>query len=514
MQLRRTDDANVKDGEWGEEVAVGEEEEEEDYEGDVDFGAREGVMRPATGDTALEFDWKSALHKAGVSGVGFLSDAYDLFVINIVLLILSVTHGISAADKGWISSAVLVGALFGQIGFGFIADKIGRKKGFVATLSLVILGTLASALAFPVGPISIAAVLAVLRFVLGIGIGGEYPLSATITAESAETSSRGRLTAAVFSMQGVGALTAAVVSWAALQLLSDLDLAWRVCIAFGAVPGLLTFYFRLTMHETQRFEIAAAQGGGAPAASRWALLRRYWRRLVGTAGTWFLLDITFYANGLFSAQVLEMSGIGGSGSKSGQPPTLDELITISRFNIILALAAVPGYWTAVYLIETRLGRKSLQVLGFLLMAILYCVMAVAFEGIKSMYGVFVTLYALSFFFTNAGPNTTTYVLAAESFPTEVRATLHGISAAAGKLGAALGAVVMANVLEAWGLRVVFLVCGVVASLGAVVTIACIDETVGKSLEQINAPPVEIELQQFSSVPTHIIGSDDDDDDQL
>jgi PHS family inorganic phosphate transporter-like MFS transporter len=134
-------------------------------------------------------------------------------VINIVLLILSVTHGISAADKGWISSAVLVGALFGQIGFGFIADKvpsfllflfsvvavqlkcvrcvrcvrcvqIGRKKGFVATLSLVILGTLASALAFPVGPISIAAVLAVLRFVLGIGIGGEYPLSATITGSS------------------------------------------------------------------------------------------------------------------------------------------------------------------------------------------------------------------------------------------------------------------------------------------------------------------------------------------
>jgi hypothetical protein len=82
MQLRRTDDATVKDGEWGEEVAVGgeQEEEEEDYEVDVDFGAREGVMRPAAGDTALEFDWKSALTKAGVSGVGFLSDAYDLYV--------------------------------------------------------------------------------------------------------------------------------------------------------------------------------------------------------------------------------------------------------------------------------------------------------------------------------------------------------------------------------------------------------------------------------------------------
>jgi hypothetical protein len=115
---------------------------------------------------AAELGWRPVLAKTVVSGVGFLSDAYDLyvctkatlacacrvlcahalctrpcavhdsassthartcndrFVINIVLLILSVTHGISAADKGWISSAVLVGALFGQIGFGLIADKV------------------------------------------------------------------------------------------------------------------------------------------------------------------------------------------------------------------------------------------------------------------------------------------------------------------------------------------------------------------------------------------------------
>jgi hypothetical protein len=248
---------------WGEEVSV-EVEDEDRYAGGgdddeaLDFGSREGVMRSAGEGTTPQLAWRGALSKAAVSGVGFLSDAYDLyaipcssvrvrcvrcvrcacslslththacarngrFVINIVLLILSVTHGISAADKGWISSAVLVGALFGQIGFGLIADKvslspavffivmfmfmymllsgrsltvrahhgscadddgdgqIGRKKGFVATLSLVILGTLASAVAYPVGPVSIAAVLAVLRFVLGIGIGGEYPLSATIT---------------------------------------------------------------------------------------------------------------------------------------------------------------------------------------------------------------------------------------------------------------------------------------------------------------------------------------------
>jgi hypothetical protein len=135
------------------------------------------------------------------------------------------------------------------------------------------------------------------------------------------------------------ALAAAVVSWATLKLMpaSHLDLTWRLCIAVGAIPGLLTFSFRyylsylhslaansilrLTMSETERF----GNADEAPVMQKWwALLRQYWRRLVGTAGTWF--------------------------------------------NIILALAAVPGYWTAVYLIETLLGRKSLQTLGFLLMA--------------------------------------------------------------------------------------------------------------------------------------------------
>jgi hypothetical protein len=71
---------------------------------------------------------------------------------------------------------------------------------------------------------------------------------------------------------------------------------------------------------------------------------------------------------------------------------------------------------------------------------------------------------------------------------------------------------MANVLEAWGLQVVFGLCGVVAAAGAVVTVVFIDETVGRSLEQINAPPSEVDLQQFSSLPTHVIGSDDDEDD--
>ena len=134
----------------------------------------------------------------------------------------------------------------------------------MVTLSLVIAGTIASAFVWDIPPLSIFVVLAIVQFFLGIGIGGEYPLSATITGnpsfclssrltpssppltvESSATASRGRSTAAVFSMQGVGALAAAVVSYIVVSAIpSDLDLAWRVCIGVGAIPGLASLYFR------------------------------------------------------------------------------------------------------------------------------------------------------------------------------------------------------------------------------------------------------------------------------
>lgn len=149
-----------------------------------------------------------------------------MFVINIVMTILDKEFATPGKPKGidkekaYISTAVLIGAVLGQLFFGLLADRIGRRKGFIITLSLVILGAILSSLAFPcvlataLFQFAIALTLhserqrtliyslTIFRFILGFGIGGEYPLSATVTSESSATSSRGRSTAAVFSMQG------------------------------------------------------------------------------------------------------------------------------------------------------------------------------------------------------------------------------------------------------------------------------------------------------------------------
>ena len=230
------------------------------------------------------------------SGIGFLADAYDFFVIDSVFDIIKNTAAMSPnnASQNMVITATLVGAVLGQIGFGLGADFIGRRQMFLITSALVTLGSVGSAL---VGfhyqdsttAITIYHQLMVFRFILGVGIGGEYPLSASVSMESSdeEDEEEGYLTkqnnksavleprkhwlwflhqkpnslAAVFSLQGVGLLLSSLVIMAFLALHFSLETTWRLCLGLGAVPSAVAFYFRWKMHESIEFKSAAKRFG-------------------------------------------------------------------------------------------------------------------------------------------------------------------------------------------------------------------------------------------------------------
>lgn len=104
-------------------------------------------------------------------------------------------------------------------------------------------------------------------------------------------------------------------------------------------------------------------------------------------------------------------------------------------NIILSVAGlIPGYWCTVFFVD-RLGRKPIQIGGFAMLTIIFCIIGFFFKSLPP--GGLVALYCLANFFSNFGPNTTTFILPGEVFPTRYRSTGHGISAAAGKTGAIL-----------------------------------------------------------------------------
>ena len=348
-----------------------------------------------------------------LSGVGFFADAYDLFVINIVKNIMASLYPQTTAQTADLATAAIIGAVFGQLFFGGLADYIGRRTIFITTLTICIVAAIGSATCVDSPSFSIYTQLSLWRGLLGFGIGGEYPLSATVTAERSEESgasaaahsliSRGRAVAVVFSMQGLGNLSACLVCVVLLAANAPLDVTWRASLAAGALPGLLTVYWRYKMEETAHFSKVApklgggdktallvndgaamasvveldADGGGAVATSRavthLATIGQHiyvnrWA-LAGTAGSWFIFDVVFYGNGLFTATIL--AAMGFNTGKAGAQTTAD-LLQLSLGSLCIAAIGVPGYFVAVALID-KMGRRPMQLMGFVMITVLFMV---------------------------------------------------------------------------------------------------------------------------------------------
>jgi PHS family inorganic phosphate transporter-like MFS transporter len=418
-----------------------------------------------------------------VSGMGFFTDAYDLFVIGALLPIISIYFGLShtSLTYAFISSSALLGAVIGPLILGPIADRFGRKRVYATDLVILIIAAVGSAFS------QNALQLILWRFLLGIGVGGDYPVSATLMSEFSNRKDRGKLVSSVFAMQGFGLLSGALVALACLFVHLPVSIVWRIPLAIGAVPALGVLYFRSKISETPRFlafsgEAAADVGNGRQTLSlpRRTLLFNYIPLIMGTAISWFALDVAFYGTSIFSNTMI-YSIIGAHAT----PSTVYSYIVRSTelTSLIFLVFAFPGYWAAVFLIDAA-GRRSLQLLGFGFMAAIYVAIAtMPFLLSDTFY--LVALYGSSFFFINMGPNTTTFVVPVEVFPTRIRTTGHGIAAASGKLGAFISAFLFPFALNSIHLSGVFSSLAIVAFVGLVVTAILIPEGSSKRLELIS-----------------------------
>jgi MFS family permease len=429
-----------------------------------------------------------------ISGMGFFTDAYDLFIIGVVMSILKDEWHPSATAVGLVTSTALLAAAVGAIIFGRVADMLGRKRIYGYEVLVLAVGAVASACSPDIWW------LIGFRIILGIGIGGDYPVSATLMSEFAGKRNRGMMVSLVFAMQAAGLIVGPLFAAALLKSGMPHDLAWRLLLAFGAVPAMAVFWARRHMAESPRYLLATGQHEEAHAASGHVLgeghgrardgklprntsfaegfvaltRRRDFRvRLIGASAAWFLMDFAYYGNTVSSPLVIHAVA-----------PN-DSLITETLTQLaIFAIAAVPGYFVAAAMMD-RIGRKTIQVLGFSMMAVSFAAMALI-PGIEKLIYPFLIIYGISYFFTEFGPNATTFVYPAELFPVEGRTTGHGIAAAAGKVGGFFGVFSFPILLNAGGLFAAESVAAFVSVLGILATLFMLPETKGKSLEELAA----------------------------
>src|SRR6204780_245906 len=423
------------------------------------------------------------------SGVGFFTDAYDLFVIGIASALITKDWNLSPGHLALLNSTMLFAAFIGAFVFGRFPDVIGRKRVYWIVAAIMIAGALGSALSQSFW------VLIAFRFVLGFGVGGDYPVSAVMVSEYANRKDRGKLVGMVFGTQALGLIVGPLIALALLGSGTSDDVTWRILLALGAVPAAAVIYLRCRMPESPRYqaqvqrraEQAANQipgvtgqpvpGGGPgdlPEMGLRAFLtsRRWLITLAGTAGCWFLLDYAYYGNTISTPQILGLIA-----------PPASTMTKIALQLAIFAVAAVPGYALAIARLD-RIGHRRLQLTGFAVMALCFAVIAVV-PGMTTMVVPFLLVYGVSYFFTEFGPNMTTFVLPSELYPVSMRTTGHGISAGIGKLGAFIGVFLFPVLQTSLGLRGTLLLTAGVAVSGFALTLV-LPEPAGRSLEDIAA----------------------------
>jgi len=403
-------------------------------------------------------------------GAGLGLEGYVLFSIGNVTPLLAAafpdcwkTNKI--CDLNWqnaLGYLEIAGIIVGQILVGFLGDWIGRRWGLIQDATIMFIGLVMLTAAWGVTQNGWVICYAWSLFFYGIGVGGEYPMTATSGMENAVGSGkistredrlhRGRKVTSAFLMQGWGQL----INQGLLIVLllcfhhgsgyppySEVSAQWtyRVSFAIPAVGTLWLVYYRTYhMRAASRQLIAAkkkASVTGYDSHSLKLTFNYFGSRLLATAGGWFANDVFFYGNKLFQSQFISVI-----------LPKETSIMPGWLFNLLNVGVSLLGYYLASFLIDNKLyGRKWMQIIGFLMDFIFFIVPGFHYAYYTSLPHIhaFQAMYFLSSFFNQFGPNAVTFIVAAEVFPVPIRATAHGISAATGKLGALTAAIMYSYV---------------------------------------------------------------------
>ncbi|MGD1939947.1 MAG: MFS transporter [Leptolyngbyaceae cyanobacterium] len=436
-------------------------------------------------------------------------DGFDFFIIGVALPFLQRDFGLNAVAVGTVATAAVAGSLIGALTLGPITDRVGRQLMLIVDVGIFVLATAGTALAWN------ATSLIVFRFLVGVGIGADYPISVSYITENVPARFRGRMVIGAFTFQAIGALLGALTGLGVIHLFRVMSVdteplaiqyAWRWMLGVGVVLAIGVAIVRLSFSlESPRYHISrGAYQKASEAATQlletpftvqpeleppmvrvqptYGTLFRagYRRRTLLAALPWFLQDIATYGVGIFTPAIIGLLAF------AGESNFMVREMGSAKGSAIVDLFLILGFMGAILLVE-KLGRMRLQIIGFLGMAVGLGILAASGMLPTDSQGkiVLVLIGFLVFnLMMNAGPNATTFLLSGEVFPTAIRATGAGFAAAFAKAGAVLGTFVLPILQKSWGVSWLLLSLAVCCVLAAAITFIFRIETTGQSLETV------------------------------
>ncbi len=435
------------------------------------------------------------------SGVGWALDAMDVGLISFVMAALAVHWSLSPTELSWVGSIGFVGMAIGAALGGLLADKIGRRQVFAATLLVYGLATGAAALSTGI------AMLIVLRFIVGLGLGAELPVASTLVSEFAPRRIRGRVVVILEGFWAVGWIMAALIGYFVVPVGDD---GWRWALAIGIIPAAYALVVRFGLPESVRYlestgrvdeaerivrdyeastgveppaapstaapahagaDGAASVATGAalaspaepaepsePAESIWSARLR--KRTAALWIVWFGINFSYYGAFIWLPSLLVSQGF--------------DLVKSFGYTLIITLAQLPGYAVAAWLIEIWGRRVTLAV--FLTGS---AVAAGLFGLADSPATIIAAGMALSFF--NLGAWGALYAIGPELYPTSTRGSGTGAAAAFGRIASIIAPLLVPLLLDLGDTAMVF---GVFAAAFVVAALAAftLPERKGVALE--------------------------------
>lgn len=370
----------------------------------------------------------------GIFGLVWAADAMQVLAVGFTAASIAETFGLTVPQALQTGTLFFLSMLIGAVGFGRLADRIGRRRVLIVTVACDAIFGLLSIFAPSFG------VLLLLRFLTGAAVGGTLPVDYAMMSEFLPARSRGRWLVMLEGFWAVGTLIVAVTAW--LVALSELTDAWRYIFAVTALPAVLGLGLRFLVPESPLYLLRAGKAAEAKAiVNRMLVANRQpqleaavsialpaisskagifsgglRRRSLLILAVWFLVSVSYY--GVFTWMPPRLAGE-GFGFVRGY-----------GFLVLIALAQIPGYALAAYGVEAW-GRRPTLV-GFCLLSALSCLLFVVASG-----AAVIAASLLIMSFALLGTWGALYAYTPELYPTESRATGMGAAGGMARLGGLL-----------------------------------------------------------------------------